>query len=151
MENGVRTLRAEQWVPHPLETVFEFFCNPANLAELTPEETRMEILPPAPTSMETGTEITYKLRVAGIPMRWKARIESCDPPRSFTDVQLKGPYRSWMHTHRFEPKDGGTLLIDEIEYTTPCCRVGHKWLVRPQLEKIFQFRGERVAQRFGSR
>jgi len=151
LNNGLRKLRAEQWVAAPLETVFGFFSRPANLARLTPPRQRLRLVSPDPTpdKMTAGMLVTYRLRVAGIPIHWKARIDSVGSD-SFTDVLLKGPYRSWEHTHRFIAKDGGTLILDEIRYRTYSCRHGHKWFIQPQMEKLFRARGEAIERLFPS-
>ncbi len=144
-----RRLIAEQWVPEPLDNVFAFFSNPRNLEVLTPPEQKMRLVSPspAPASMTPGLTLTYRLRVAGMPLSWTARIEECTE-NSFTDVMVKGPYRSWHHTHRFLEKDNGTLIQDEIIYKSYTCRYGHRWFIEPQLRKIFDARGKILEELF---
>ncbi len=148
-QDGFRLLNATQWVPRPVEEIFDFFRHPANLGKLTPPEQKMRILPPFPEVMSPGDVFTYRLQVIGIPLKWKARIDSVTPPNSFTDTMLKGPYRAWIHTHRFEAHDNGTLIHDEVRYKIYGCRYGHRWFFKPQLEKIFSARAKAVAETFG--
>ena len=54
--------------------------------------------------MGRGTLIEYRLRLHGIPIRWRTKIVVWEPPHRFVDVQLSGPYRLWHHTHDFEPR-----------------------------------------------
>ena len=69
--------------------------------------------------MRAGLEIDYRIRpLLGIPMSWRSRIEAYDPPHSFVDIQVRGPYRRWEHRHTFTPVDGGTRIDDEV--TTSC-------------------------------
>jgi ligand-binding SRPBCC domain-containing protein len=147
-DNCFRILSASQWVPRPLEEVFDFFQRPANLGKLTPPEQKMRILEPYPETMSAGDIFIYKLKVAGIPLKWKARIDSVTPNESFQDTMIKGPYRAWIHTHRFESKDGGTVIRDEVRYKVYGCRYGHKYFYRPQLEKIFRARADAVEKYF---
>lgn len=149
-EGCQRKLIAEQWVSTSLEKVFTFFSQPANLEILTPRNQKLRMVSPSPppAEMSEGMTMTYRLRVAGIPLSWTARIENITAPDSFTDVMVKGPYRAWRHTHSFHPKDGGTLIRDEITYKSYTCRYGHRWFIRPQLEKIFHARGKIVAELF---
>lgn len=147
-ENGFRLLTARQWVPRPVEEVFDFFTQPANLGKITPPGQKMRIVEPFPERMSPGDVFTYRLQVLGIPLTWKARIDSVTPPSGFVDTMLRGPYRAWVHTHRFESKDNGTWILDEVLYKSFTCCIGHKLLIRPQLEKIFRARGEALKDWF---
>ena len=78
-----------------------------------------------------------------IPASWRTRIESWNPPHGFRDIQLKGPYRRWEHTHTLTAVEGGTLVEDEVTYELPLGplgRLAHGWLVRPELDRIFAYR-----------
>lgn len=147
------TLRREQWVPRPLPEVFEFFANAQNLAELTPPWLGFRILTPGEIHLATGTLIRYRIGLHGIPVRWTTQIRRWEPPFLFTDVQLSGPYRLWHHTHRFEACKGGTHMKDIVRYRLPfgwLGRVIQATMVRRDLEKIFDYRFERVQQLLGS-
>ena len=81
-------------------------------------------------------------------MRWRTEITSWDPPRKFVDEQVRGPYRLWVHEHLFEERDGGTLMIDRVRYAVPGGALMNLLFVRPEVERIFQFRREKLAQLF---
>jgi len=98
--------------------------------------------------MQQGTLIDYKLRVRGVPMRWRSRISIWDPPKRFVDEQLRGPYRQWIHEHTFESREGGTLVRDFVRYAVPFDWPIHGWFVRPDIERIFEFRAEALRKRF---
>ncbi len=110
-----RILRASQWVPEPPESVFPFFADPRNLERLTPPWLRFRILTPDP-QVHRDARIDYRLSVRGLPLRWRTRIAEWRPPHSFTDVQERGPYHTWIHRHDFVPQDGGTLLLDQVRF-----------------------------------
>ena len=59
--------------------------------------------------MEQGAIIDYTIRLAGVPLRWRTVIDEWDPPHAFRDVQVRGPYATWEHTHEFVSHEGGTL------------------------------------------
>lgn len=146
-------LYREQWVPQPLETVFEFFERPENLGIITPPDLGFELLTPSPVPMHLGALIDYRIRLLGVPVRWTTYIAAYDPPNRFVDVQLRGPYSFWHHTHRFEPAGEGTLIVDEVLYMLPFWQIGrliHRLSVRPRLEYIFDYRREKIAAMFGS-
>ncbi len=99
--------------------------------------------------MHAGALIAYRLRVAGVPFRWLTRIEVFDVEERFVDVQLRGPYRSWRHTHVFAEVPGGTLVRDRVEYELPLGPLGtlaHTLFVRRRLERIFAYRRRRIAE-----
>ena len=138
--DGTIRLEATQWIQRPLEEVFRFFSQPENLHALTPTRMNVELLTTTPVDMRAGRQLTYRLRVKGLPIRWTSQIVRWDPPHSFRDIQLKGPYRKWDHTHRFERDGCGTRVIDDVRYSAPGPRWMERAWIRPDVRKIFQYR-----------
>lgn len=141
---------SEIWLPRPRAEVFPFFADAGNLERLTPPWLGFRILTPPPIAMSAGARIDYRLRVHGLPLRWRTRIEVWDPPHRFVDVQLRGPYRLWHHTHTFEEGDGGTLCRDVVRYAVPGGALVDRLFVRRDVERIFAFRGEALRSLFGA-
>lgn len=133
-------------LPVDQATVFEFFSNAENLGLVTPPELGFRIRTATPIAMREGTLIDYTIRLWGVPLAWRTRIARWSPPAGFVDEQLRGPYKSWVHTHRFIPIAGGTAIEDEVEYELPLGRLGALALplVRRQLARIFAYRIEAV-------
>ena len=100
-------LHSETWVSLPRETIFPFFADASNLQRLTPPWLRFSIRTPQPIPMGVGARIEYRIGLHGIPMSWLTEISAFDAPAMFVDQQLRGPYRTWIHTHRFQPERGG--------------------------------------------
>lgn len=149
----LQTLTREQLVKSPPDSVFGFFADAFNLEAITPPWLRFRVLTPGPVPMGPGTMIEYRLRLHGLPIRWLTRIEVWEPGVRFVDVQVRGPYRVWAHTHSFEPHAGGTLVRDTVRYDLPLGplgRLAHAAFVRRDLERIFDFRREEVACRLGA-
>lgn len=141
-------LHKEQWIHRPLSEVFEFFSQAKNLEWLTPDFLNFKILTPEPIEMRQGLLIDYRLRLYGIPFRWQSKISTWDPPHCFVDEQVKGPYRYWHHMHAFKEEKGGTRIIDDVRY-----RIwGGNWInrlfVRPDVERIFNYRKQRLTEHF---
>lgn len=145
----VREYRCEIWLPPPPEDVFPFFAEAGNLDALTPPWLRFRILTPRPIEMCAGALIDYQLRVRGVPLRWRTRITEWRPPHQFVDEQARGPYRQWVHTHTFEPRQGGTLARDVVRYAVPFDFILHPLFVRRDIERIFAFRQDALRIRFG--
>lgn len=147
------TLHREQFVGRPLEEVFAFFSRPENLARITPASMGFEIITPSPIEMRAGALIDYTVKTWGIPVRWTTLIAEFVPPLRFVDVQLKGPYSFWHHTHRFEAVAEGTRITDEVRYALPFGPIGrlaHALIVKRQLERIFRHREVVIEHLFGA-
>ena len=137
------------WLPQSREEVFGFFADPRNLEELTPGWLQFKVLDPDAIRMEAGASIDYRLRLRGIPLRWRSQIAQWDPPRGFVDIQVRGPYREWRHEHRFEVQYGGTLVVDCVDYAVPGGRLINWLLVRRDLNRVFDYRTETLCRLFG--
>lgn len=151
MGRDPHTLHRSLWLPADVETVFAFFAEAGNLERLTPPLLRFEILTPQPIEMAEGTLIDYRLRIRGLPVRWRTRIAAWDPPHRFVDEQLRGPYRMWVHEHTFEPSDNGTVVRDRVRYRVPggpLAPLVHRLIVRRDVEAIFDFRERELRRIF---
>jgi ligand-binding SRPBCC domain-containing protein len=145
----IHTFHRELWVPLSLSAVFDFFSRAENLEALTPPWMRFRILTPPPIQMKKRATIAYALRVNGIPIRWLTEIERWDPPNEFVDVQVKGPYRLWRHTHRFKEVEGGTSIVDTVDYALPFGPLGrlvNRLQVARTVSRIFDYRERRVQE-----
>jgi ligand-binding SRPBCC domain-containing protein len=150
---AVHTLRREQYVARPIGEVFEFFSDARNLETITPRWLNFQILTPGPIDIHVGTLLDYRLKWHGLPIGWRTRIEEWTPPYGFTDVQLKGPYKLWRHAHKFQARDGGTLMEDVVRYELPLGVLGelaHAVNVRRELEQVFDYRVKAIGERFGA-
>lgn len=148
----VYTLTREQSVSRPLDEVFGFFSRPENLARLTPDSLGFIVLTPSPIEMKAGAVIDYTIRVLGFRRHWRTLIESYDPPHRFVDIQLKGPYILWHHTHSFSKTGTGTLIRDDVRFVLPLGvlgRLAYSLLIKRQLDRIFKYRSKVISEVFG--
>jgi len=149
----VHVLERTQVVARPRGEVFAFFADARNLEAITPAFLHFQIAPPIPEAIRPGTLIEYRLSLFGVPFRWRTRIEAFEPATRFVDVQLRGPYRLWEHTHTFEDAPGGTRVGDRVRYALPLGPFGeavHPIFVRRTLERIFDHRRDRIAELLGA-
>ena len=98
---------AELWLPRPCAEVFAFFSDAHNLETTTPTWLNFEALTSAPISMRVGALIDYRIH-------WRTEITGWNPPHQFVDVQRRGIYSLWHHTHTFEEREAGRFA------RTPC-------------------------------
>ena len=144
----IREFRAEMWLPREPAEVFEFFSEAINLELLTPPWLRFEILTKEKIQMQPGALIDYRIRIHGISIRWQTQITEWEPIQRFVDEQRRGPYRLWRHEHTFISLADGTLCRDLVRYSTWMDFLVHRWWVRPDIERIFEYRRAQLERRF---
>jgi ligand-binding SRPBCC domain-containing protein len=145
----VHVLERSQRLALPAERAFAFYADALNLEAITPPWLAFRVTTTGPIEMRPGALIDYRLRLHGIPVRWRTRIEAWEPSRRFVDVQVRGPYALWEHTHTFEPDGPHAVVIrDRVRYALPfgpLGRLAHALFVRRDLERIFDYRRGAVA------
>lgn len=145
----VHVLERNQRLALPAAEAFAFYADALNLEAITPPWLAFRVATAGPVAMRCGTLIDYRLRLHGVPIRWRTRIVAWEPPERFVDVQLRGPYALWEHTHTFEPDGAHAVVIrDRVRYALPfgaLGRLAHALFVRRDLERIFDYRRRAVA------
>ncbi len=141
-------IRTSVWLDQERDTVFGFFSDAFQLERITPGWLNFRILTPAPIRISQGTLIDYRIRLRGIPLRWRTVIAGWNPPEAFTDRQLRGPYSLWEHFHTFEAEAGGTRVTDRVCYRVPGGRLVNWLCVQSELRRIFEYRGLELLRLF---
>jgi ligand-binding SRPBCC domain-containing protein len=151
----VRDHRVETrlWLPRGRAEVFPFFADAYNLEAITPPWLRFSVLTPPPIEMRAGTLIEYRLRLHGVPLRWRTEIAAWEPPVRFVDRQVAGPYETWEHEHVFRDAGGGVVMSDRVDYRIRGGAlvdwVGDRAVARRDLRRIFEYRRDVLQARFG--
>jgi ligand-binding SRPBCC domain-containing protein len=133
----------------PAETLFRWHAEPGALERLSPPWEPVEVIERAP-GVRNGDRGALRVRMGPLKLRWVFEHRNCIPGRQFQDVQIRGPFKRWEHTHRFTP-DGpdACWLEDEIEYEFPFGALG-RWIagrmVRRKLERLFEYRHQMTAE-----
>ena len=132
---------------------WDFFSNPKNLKKITPDYMGFDIVSGGDSVMYAGQLISYKVSpVLGIKNDWVTEITHVRDGDFFVDEQRFGPYKLWHHKHFFEEIDGGMRCVDEIHYLPPVSFLApiiNKFLIRPKLEEIFDYRTKVLKGLFG--
>jgi ligand-binding SRPBCC domain-containing protein len=139
-------------MPVPAEELFRWHAEPGTLRRLTPPWETVEVVGPD-AGLAAGQQVELRVRFGPFALPWKARIVEVVPGRSFTDVQVKGPFASWRHTHRMVPTGpAASYLEDRVVYALPGWAPG-RWvagrLVRRKLERLFDYRHQTTAAALG--
>ena len=142
------TLESDFEIAQPLEKVFEFFADAANLQRITPPELEIKILTPLPLVMQRDALIEYQLKLFGVPYAWTSKITGWQPPVCFVDEQQRGPFAKWVHLHAFEPTETGARVRDVLRYKLPLPPFGQlaQPLVHWQLKRIFAYRQKAIRE-----
>ncbi len=128
------------------QEAFDWHARPGAFARLAPPWTDVRMLTDHP-GIEEGTRVELSMPAAGpIRVRWHALHDRCVPGSEFRDIQEKGPFKRWEHTHSFRPAEGGTggsIIEDSIEYELPLGALGAAvagGMIRADLERTFTYR-----------
>lgn len=129
-------------IPASVNEVFGFHEAPGALERLIAPWMRVRVVR-AGKSLQPGTEVELTIAFGPFERRWVARHTQYARNQFFVDEQIVGPFRRWIHTHRFEPAAQGTRLTDEIDFSLPggvITDLALGWAVKIQLKTMFHFR-----------
>jgi len=144
----VRNFQSQLWLPQSRDKVFAFFSDAQNLDLITPPWLHFRTLTRGSGEMRPGMLMDHRLRLHGFPLRWRSKITDWDPPARFVDEQVSGPYRLWIHEHRFEERNNGTLVRDHVCYGVLFDFLIHRLFIRPDIERIFGYREKKLREIF---
>lgn len=141
------TVEYKSHVPVPPEELYGWHIRPGAFERLMPPWEEVRILERSGGVADGGT-LSFSMKQGPVRRKWIAKHTACEPGRMFRDEQVSGPFAKWVHTHRFVPgDDGGSLLIDQIDYELPLGGLGRaaaSRFARRQLDRTFQFRHQRT-------
>jgi hypothetical protein len=144
-------MSTKQWVPAGRPAVWDYFSTAKNLEELTPPWLNFRVEGLSTNEVQDGSKIDYRLKIHGLPVNWKSEIVNFQAQESFQDIQLKGPYKTWHHTHRFSDLGAGTLVEDFVKFRLPLGSLGNfvaYHFVMKDVRKIFSFRRQKITNIF---
>lgn len=130
-------------IPAPVERVFAWHEAPGALEKLTPPWEPVTVVE-RHGSIRDGDRTVLRVGPRPFRLTWVAEHRGYIPNRQFRDVQVRGPFARWEHTHAFEPDGpGGCFLEDRIEYELPFGWLGRVLggaFTRRKLERMFAYR-----------
>ena len=97
--------------------------------------------------MNLNDEVTWEARHFGLRQRLTSRITAMERPRLFVDEMQRGAFRRWHHTHTFEPRRGGTLMIDLAAYSSPLGllgRIADRLFLERYMTRLLQVRNAHI-------
>lgn len=131
----------------PARELFDWHARPGAFERLAPPWDRIEVVERS-GSIRDGDRLVMRLHQGPAHLTWIAEHRNFIDGRQFQDVQVKGPFARWEHTHRFEADDERhSTLVDHIDYALPLGPLGHlgDGQVQAMLARMFAFRHARTA------
>lgn len=127
----------------PAGDVFDWHTRPGVFERLAPPWEDVRVVLPA-ASIADGTQTILSVPFGPFRSEWVAEHRDVIPGEQFRDIQIRGPFARWEHTHRVEPHGPNAChLEDRIEYALPGGWLGRLFgggFVREQLERMFRYR-----------
>ena len=132
---------------------WDFFADPQNLKQITPDYMGFDIVEGGDCEMYEGQIIAYKVSpLLNLKVTWLTEITHVKQGKFFVDEQRFGPYKFWHHKHFFEEIPGGTRCRDEIHYLPPMTWLAgliDHYLIKDKLNEIFDYRAKILEEKFG--
>jgi uncharacterized protein len=130
-------------LPQTAAQAFAWHARPGAFERLTPPWEKVAKVS-GTGEIQEGSRVVFRVGRGPFPLLWEAEHREIEAGRQFVDRQLRGPFASWDHLHRFEDVEGGGCrLTDRISYALPGGRLG-SWVaggrVRRTLERMFLYR-----------
>lgn len=133
-------------VKAPLAAVAAFHDDARSLTAITPPPVRVKIVRfDAP--VHAGSKVIFKLMLGPLGVTWDGEIDQYEAQQYFRDVQHRGPFGAWQHTHAFSATPGGTQVADRVVYQPPFGLLGKLLdpiIIKPALKYLFFYRAHQT-------
>jgi uncharacterized protein len=148
------TFVAASRIPASAQEVFDWHEAPGAFERLTPPWERVRVLRHE-GGIRDGAQVSLRVGPAPFSLRWDLEHRDYQHGSSFTDVQVRGPFRSWRHVHKMIPEGPhACLLEDSIEFELPFGVLGKLLggpIARRKLARLFEYRHAVTLQAFTPR
>lgn len=144
---GMPVFEKQSAMPVPPSQLWEWHARPGALERLIPPWSGVRVV--SATGGMADREVTLSVPIGPVRQRWIAKHVDASPGHSFRDRMVKGPFARWEHTHRFEPAEEGSLLVDHLDWELPMGGVGDGLAgdaVQRVIERTFRFRHRRTRE-----
>lgn len=134
-------------LPYPVEEVFDWHRRPGALERLTPPWASVRVLE-REGGIDDGGRILLGIKEGPAQVKWEIQHTAFLEGELFRDEQRSGPFKTWIHSHRFLPaEDGGCVMEDEVEWEPPLGAAGKilgEAFGEKELQRLFAFRHARL-------
>ena len=132
--------------------LYDWHLRPEAFTELQPPWERVRQTS-EPEVLHEGQVVRIQVIIGPLRLPWESLISEMREGELFVDEQLRGPFASWRHEHRFITVEGhGSILEDHITYRLPLEPLS-LWfaggMVRNRLQRMFDYRHSVMLEHFG--
>ena len=127
----------------PVSTVFAWHAKDGAINRLTPPWAPLSLVARKGRGIDKGVEVTFRIKIFGIPMTWESRHIDYKKNARFRDCQVKGPFADWEHSHLFHEKSTDlTVVEDLVKFRLPFGIFSRPFygFTQRQLKRIFFYR-----------
>jgi uncharacterized protein len=144
VESFVYSSRIDQ----PLDKVFAWHMREGAFERLKPPWEQFEVTGRSGSIQNNGI-VKLRTKIGPLTMKWIVRHAEYIPEKQFKDIQIKGVFPSFVHSHLFERFGSSCILEDRIDYSLPAGRMGRlaaRRFMDKNLRKIFDYRHQTISQ-----
>ncbi|MCG8552181.1 MAG: TIGR01777 family oxidoreductase [Desulfobacterales bacterium] len=104
----------------PVPALFAWHERDGAISRLTPPWAPLSLVARKGKGIDKGVEVTFKIKIFGIPMKWQARHIDYKENAMFRDCQIKGPFAFWEHSHLFHERSTDlSVMEDQVRFQLP--------------------------------
>ena len=149
----MESFEARVELPCSIELAFDLVATPEGIKKISPPEMGL-FFTNAPERYSLGAKVEFKVQAMGLVRKLTHEVTAFNDPNSFTEEQIDGPFRHWVHEHILEIREGGgCVVIDRIQCLPPGGVAGMIMTaskIRENLEDGFDYRHEQLERHFQS-
>jgi len=145
----MQTIRIETWIAAPPERCFDAARDLDLHLKSMADTGERAVAGRTSGLIELGEEVTWRARHFLITQHFTSRITAFDRPRYFQDAMQRGAFRSCVHDHVFEARDGGTTMTDVLTFAAPLGilgRIAEVVVLRRYMARLLEARAKIIKE-----
>lgn len=123
--------------------LFNYHARPGAFERLNPPWQPVEVIS-AEGGIKDGARVTIRVPILGpLGFKWSLAHQNYIDGKQFQDIQVRGPFSYWKHTHTIDSHSNGSELADQIDYAFPGDPIGtlvDTLHFKGELKKLFSYR-----------
>lgn len=130
-------------IPYERSQLFEYHARAGAVKRLIAPWSGLDVISQS-GGINDGAVTEFKLSIGPVKAKWVSKHFGYVQDQQFQDEMIKGPFKSWTHTHSFLPQDNNMSVIeDNIRYTPPFGKIGAILIqrkIQDYLNQLFLYR-----------